>query len=279
MRTAGIPQMMYGCEIMGVADTTLDSAVRIAAAAMAPPTAGKNPKLVMHAMSVHSDTVDPRYNGNTTPISTWALAWWDGWTKGQQLLDAFRMISADSGTSMACHWNTVTGPVRALIATCQRLKWSSADGRKFTDDTGVVWDVALDPPAAIAAAARRSTKRLATDAILRELPTAKPQHDDIRHHSAHAAELGRSGCRTSVHVNLVPALRPLYKGGKRCLKKNPMWEQECAAYLTSAITGGQWTEIRKAKLPGYNGPALCQLCLGSSYPLGISGATLRVGHC
>ena len=43
-----------------------------------------------------------------------------------------------------------------------------------------------------------------------------------------------------------------------------MWEHECAAYLTSAVTGGQWTETRKAKLPDFTGPALCQLCLDAT---------------
>ena len=60
VRAAGIPQMMYGCEVMGMADTMVTDAVRVTAKALAPPTPGKNPTLVMHAAGIHSHSVDPR---------------------------------------------------------------------------------------------------------------------------------------------------------------------------------------------------------------------------
>ena len=75
MRTAEIPQMMYGCDTMGMSDTMLHEAVKVSSALVAPPNAGKNPRLVMHAMKVHSEAVDPRIIGNTSPIASWALAW------------------------------------------------------------------------------------------------------------------------------------------------------------------------------------------------------------
>ena len=61
--------MMYSCDITGMADTALRDAVRISSAIVAPPTSGKNPTLVMHAMKVHSDAIDPRVLANTAPIA------------------------------------------------------------------------------------------------------------------------------------------------------------------------------------------------------------------
>ena len=102
---------------------------------------------------------------------------------------------------------------------------------------------------------------------------AAPVKDDVHHHSGQTAKLRQLGCRTSVRVDLTSYLRPLHRGGKRCLKKFPRWEQECAAYLTSATTGGQWTQTRKAKLPGVDPTALCQLCFAEK------GTPAHRHHC
>ena len=215
--------MLYSCETSGMSDTTLHEALKVSSALVAPPTAGKNPKLVMHATKMHSDAVDPRMIGNVAPIATWATAWWEGWSPNKNMLDAFRNVTASAGTAKKVAWNFVTGPCRALVATCQRLGWTTSDGRVFTDDIGVQWDVALDPPQALARAAKRSVGRLCLDEVLKELPMAKPAQDDIRHHSSHTANLRRKGCRTTILVDLATYLKPLYRGGKRCLKLFPKW--------------------------------------------------------
>ena len=93
MRTAGIPQMLSGCDVLGMSDTMLHEAVKTSAALVAPPTSGKNPRLVMHAMKVHSEAIDPRILGSTSPITAWARAWWEGWTKGDALQKSFRHIT------------------------------------------------------------------------------------------------------------------------------------------------------------------------------------------
>ena len=53
VRGAAIPAMLYGCDTMGVADSMVQDACVVAAEALAPPTSGKNPTLVLHAASVH----------------------------------------------------------------------------------------------------------------------------------------------------------------------------------------------------------------------------------
>ena len=272
LRTAGIPQMMYGCDATGMSNTTLEDAVRVCSKLVAPPTAGKNPLLVMHAMKVHSDAIDPRVAGNTAPITSWATAWWDNWATGDELLKAFRSVTANAGTAREVMWGTVSGPCKALVATCQRLGWTTSNGRVFRDDIGVEWDVAVDPPQAVNAAAKRTVARTNLDGVLKELPMAAPTKDDIQHHSSQTARLRRLGCRTSLNVDLTPYLKPLFKGGKRCLKHFSRWEPECAGYLTSATSGGQWPQTRKAKLPGVDPSALCQLCLAAK-------GTLAHRHC
>ena len=54
--------------------------------------------------------------------------------------------------------------------------------------------------------------------------------------------------------------RSLVKGSKSAAKFVPQWSKECAPYLVSAITGGQWTQARKAAVKSWNPTNLCQLC-------------------
>ena len=75
VRGAAIPAMLYGCEVSGVSDTMVDDAVSVAAAALAPPTAGKNQTLVLHAASVHSQATNPTMAANLAPIKAWSTAW------------------------------------------------------------------------------------------------------------------------------------------------------------------------------------------------------------
>ena len=78
-RAAGVPAMLYGVEVTGISDTMLQQARAAAAHACAPAAAGKNPAMVLHAVSVHTPAVDPAYIAHTAPIKSWALAWWEGW--------------------------------------------------------------------------------------------------------------------------------------------------------------------------------------------------------
>ena len=74
VRAAVVPAMMYGSDVLGMSDTMTYDATRIAAAALTPPTKGKNPVMVMHAASVHSAAVNPNLAANTGPIKAWATA-------------------------------------------------------------------------------------------------------------------------------------------------------------------------------------------------------------
>ena len=152
------------------------------------------------------------------------------------------------------------GPAGALAATCRRLRWRSTDGKIFRDDVGATLDATLDPPHAFAAAAKRSIDRLCRDQVVTELPFANPHTADISHHSPFAADNERDGGRRHVLVDLVPFLRPSYKSSKKIADRFPQWTPKCNGYLSSAINGGQWPQVRKAKLPNFTGSVHCQLC-------------------
>lgn len=260
VRGAAIPAMLYGCDTMGVADSMVNDACVVAAEALAPPTSGKKPTLVLHAASVHSQDVNPAMTANVLPIKAWSTAWWEAWKQPDMLMDTFIKADAKIARATSNKWAAVSGPASAVVATCARLGWRSDDGRVFTDDVGNVLDAALDPPKAFANAARRSTIRHNTDEVMKILPAARPEQCDVPFHSTFGAHNSRLGGRRTVLVDLVPYLKPLYKGSKKLATKLPQWTAQCSGYLTSAISGGQWPQVRKAKLPKFEGSDKCQLC-------------------
>ena len=97
--------MVYGCEILGMSDSMARDAVRGAAAALTPPTAGKNPVLVMHAASIHSEGVNPNVAVNVEPIKAWTVAWWGGWATQQQLMTAHKAVKASVIKAQPNHWS------------------------------------------------------------------------------------------------------------------------------------------------------------------------------
>ena len=257
VQAAGIPAMPYGGDCTGFSDTTLDTMVRLAATAITPPARGKNPRMVMQAFSPLTTAVDPSSAANLMPIKSWACAWWDNWAPHRAMTTAYRKTSARLAKVRGSAWSTVAGPVATLIATCKRIGWSSSDGRVFTDDLGDVVDVALDPPAAVVAAASRSIGRWAFEQVLRHLPTARAPPCS----SSGSSSGGSSGrIPTHVTVDASPALKSLLRGKSKAARVHPTWSTACRPSLISAISGGQWTQTRKAKLPAWSHGDLCQLC-------------------
>ena len=239
VRGAAVPAMLYGCEVSGISDSMLDDAVGVAAKSLSPPTAGKNPVLVLHAAAVHSAAINPVVMANLAPIKTWSTAWWEKWACADTMSRTYVKCSDRVHKAGANPWSAVHGPAAALAATCKRLKWRSVDGKIFYDDVGAMLDVALDPPYAFEAAARRSAIRLCTDHVMEQLPSALPTAVDIHHHSGFGARNEREGGRRTLLVDLMPFLKPLHRGSKRVTAKLPQWSAKCRGYLASAINGGQ----------------------------------------
>ena len=264
--------MIYGSEVMGMSNSMAQEATRVAAAALTPPTRGKNPVLVMHAASIHSVAVNPNVAINVGAIKAWSTAWWEGWAKTDDMIRVYKHVKIGIDKAQPNHWGIVKGPSGAVAATCLRLQWRSDDGRHFRDDIGAHLDAKLDPPEAFANAARRSVERLSLDAVIEQLPAAAPAVADVSAYSTFGAENERDGGRRSIMVNLSSCLRPLFRGSAKLQRKLPQWTPACRGYLSSAINGGQWTQGMKAKLPQFTGTSLCQLCLAAE-------GTLAHRHC
>jgi hypothetical protein len=72
----------------------------------------------------------------------------------------------------------VYGPISAMIASLWRLKWSLTCPHLFVDDTGVVFDLRVDPPVVLANAVKASVRRWRLSFILQKLPAARPSSPD-----------------------------------------------------------------------------------------------------
>ena len=254
VQAAGIPAMMYGVDCAGISDTNLKKANGLAAAAIAPPALGKNARMTLHAAAPVCTSVDPSYAAHVSPIKTWATAWWDGWMDSTAMRMAYKSAASNLKEAKSSAWSRVHGPAAALVATCKRIGWRSSDGRTFKDDVGATHDVALDPPTSIAAAAQRSVRRWCLRQVFAELPPAAP----VGNASTRQPTTDVPPSRTLIDVS--HALKPLYKGGKSVADNYPQWRAKHRADLSSAISGGQWPQARKARLPRWQHGNLCQLC-------------------
>ena len=254
VQAAGVPAMMYGVECSGIADSKLKQTVSLAAAAITPPTRGKNARLSLHAVAPVCTSADPSYAAHVMPIKSWATAYWETWADRKDMSKACKDAVTKLDKARVTAWRHVSGPATALVATCKRIGWSSDDGRRFRDDLGQAHDVALDSPLAIAAAATRSVRRWCLKQTLAELPTAAPPRAAARASASNEHQPSRA------LVDLTPALKPLYRNAKSATKRHPSWQPKHLPYLKSAINGGQWPQARKAKLPGWQHGNQCQLC-------------------
>jgi len=105
-----VPAMMYGCEITGMGDAMITEATRVAAAALTPPTAGKNPTMIIHAAAAHSEAVNPSQAANVGPIKAWATAYWEGWATVDQMTIVFKYNHKKINGAQPNHWSSVRGP-------------------------------------------------------------------------------------------------------------------------------------------------------------------------
>ena len=269
-RAAGSQAVTYGYATSGIADSALLAARREIAGAAAPTTAGKNPNLVLLTLDAAGGTMDPAFEANAACIHAWASAWWDKWVPDQQLTAAFDAASRSTKTT----WNSVTGPVAALLASLRRIGWSMTSATTLVDDLGEELHVNKDSPEAFRRAANRSTRRWRLAKARRDLPglipdgVTEPRSRCSRtppEHSSGRADgfpdaTGGCNARASVIVDFSYIAKALVRGSSRAAKHVKLWTSECAPYLVSAITGGQWSQARKSLVKSWNTSSLCQLC-------------------
>jgi hypothetical protein len=264
--TALVPAVTYGADVHGFSDTTLSEARRLAAQALAPPTAGKNPELVLHAMVPTRKTVDPAYAAHVVPARQWAFACWEGWVDRGKMQRAFDKAKCKLADASSSGWARVNGPAAAFINTMKRIEWECLSPFLLVDDTGYQWDTLKDSPTAIAQAVSRSVDRWKLDRVLKIVPSAKPDSSDVQvdlfSSAADTVQFVPGGMKTVI-IDVSSKLRALHKCTNAVTMMVPEWSQQCRQSLYSATTNGQWPQVRRAKLPGFVGNDLCQLCYNS----------------
>jgi hypothetical protein len=265
VKAAGLPSISYGVDVCGLSDSMLRDFRRAVVAAAAPPNAGKNPDLALDALDAVGSPIDPAFDAHVSPIKQWATAWRESWTDQEVLQQAWGAAERVLRECTGSVWCKVTGPVAATIATAQRLSWKMTDARVFTDDVGDSYDCMLDSPAAIAAAVIRSVQRWQVNKATHELPLARPAGCDL--------DLGASTeVAATVVLDTRLALSRVLKGARAVTKVVKEWQPACAAYLISAVSGGQWTQARRAQVHSFNvTDNRCQLCTAEAGTAQVRG--------
>jgi hypothetical protein len=253
VRMGGPPATLYGCEVMGVSDTSLNLVRARTATAAAPQAGGKNPELTLYTLDGTAGTLDPAFEAHAAPLLCWALAHWCCWFSPQQLALAFQEASLKLTRCKGSWWSAVAGPTTALVATVQRLGWTMPSAAEVIDDLGISWRFGIDSPGAIATACRDSVRRWRVTRIGALLPGLIPESCDI------GAPVCPGG---TVLVDFASVSGPLTKGTGAAARKTDTWDPAWRHSLVSAASGGQWPQARKAAVAKWNiSDANCQLCM------------------
>ena len=255
VRAAGTPAVTYGCHTVGISDTGLHSARSKIAAAASPDAGGRNPILVLMAIDGPTGTLDPAFEAHVGPLKHWALAVWEKWQPIKHMQEVFSGAALKLAEAKGSVWSRVHGPTTALIASIERIGWHMPSATDMVSDEGQIFDLLLDPPVAIVNACKDSVRKWRIRAAGNILPGLIPVVPDV------GPPIPSPADRLIMALGGVSALLK----GKPCRKSaGPVakeWHPRAKGSLTSAITGGQWTQARKAAVTAWGiEDSTCQLC-------------------
>ena len=249
-RAAATPAITYGVDVFGLADSPLQAARSTVAHMGAPPGAGKSVDLVLHLLDGPSGTMDPMFDASLLGLRHWAYAWWESWLRAEWLVEGFQLAAAKLND--LSEWRKAHGPTTSLLCSLHRIGWSMPSASEVIDHEGCSWRFQLDSPAAILQAGHRAVRKWRLARICSALPGL----------AADACDFGvASQAQGSFLVDFADILKRLCKGAKPS-KGNKIWQPKFKVDLTSAITGGQWSQTRRASVKKWEiSDSRCQLCL------------------
>ena len=110
-----------------------------------------------------------------------------------------------------------------------------------------------DPPSAFSAAAKRSTRRWRLARIGTKLPGLTPDEPDSTPPTS-----GTDAGKTAL-IDFASVVTNLGRNTKAAVKAMPPWTTGCFTALVSAMSGGQWTQARRASVKEWCTTDICQL--------------------
>ena len=130
--------------------------------------------------------------------------------------------------------------------------WDWISAAVTIDDLGHEWDMRQDPPTAVQKAMRETARRMRVKQMGQELPHLIPSVPDVSN--------GNSDGDTLL-IDLGTEAAMLAKGGAAPSKSCAGWQIKHRGSLMSAMSGGQWTQCRRAAVRCWEITVkMCQLC-------------------
>ena len=249
------PSILYGIDVVGASCTQLHRVRTSTLRAALPPGASRNVDVAFAVLDAGGAALDPAYSAHTIPLRHWGMAFWQDWVPMAEILAVFDAVHVRLQAVVArwrSVWHMVRGPSAAVIASAWRLGWTCESARIFHDDLGEQVDFLTMSPALVSATVHRSVARWRLRRVARALPTLV----------AEAPDLPGQPNVNSFTVLVGRPLSLLSQGKGQPTATVPQWTPACRAQLLSAATGGQWPQVRIAKLNGTTAAAdhRCQLC-------------------
>ena len=219
---------------MGVADSRLDQQRATAATAASAAGGGKQKELSLWFADANGQVTDPSFLAHELPITALAKPAWEAWWSpsstsrdncsrhGISELAGHLRTATHRIRSAEWQWSKVTGPFAAAAASAKRIGWKYTGGLSFVTDIGQPVDLSQDSPQFVKLKARQSVRRWREDNISKLLPGVLP---------------GRTGLITrgiNCAVKQPKAKDPLA----------PYWAPGCSSALRSAVSNGQWPQVR-----------------------------------
>ena len=264
VKTTYVPAALHEVHCMGVSPSHLGRVRRAVAKATAPPTSGKNFELILYMADTDGGCLDPAFEAHGLPITFYANAWWETWRSHDDLAEAHKDATDDLMKAKGSIWQKVTGPIGGAIASMWRLGWTFQSARQVRTDRGRVLDFILDSPAAVRKEVFESVRRWRLARIIAAHPMLKPSYTTYMMPAV--SELPPRGFDKRDWLppdwhDLPWSIGKLLFGRKSSVKSVPQWSRACRPWLTSALTGGQWTQARLyGTKRGWTDTDRCQLC-------------------